>query len=203
MNPSSLRQANVYDVGEWVSMLGPSMGEKAVVDFFLVHFVRDGAKDVALDLVGKYAELVKCEQYVSNNTRPSNMPYTFSVFGGPDLSRVYNLDQFHGINKILAIYSTDCPASIAAVVGLFGFVREKQLRMPVILVPNGETEGEYAELVEKEAPFGMQTGMKTGSGIIIGAGIKQLPAFIILDERNLLKEVYYDIDELKASISGK
>jgi hypothetical protein len=202
LSPVSMKQANIYDVGEWLNMLGPLLGEKSVVDFFIIHFAMSGESEIASDLVGKYNDIVKCDQYVSSNTRPGNIPYTFSIFGGPDLKRVFNLDQFHGIDKILALYSTDCPASVAAVVGLYAFMSDNQLRLPVILVPEGEPEGEYADLIKKEAPFGMQTGMKTGNGIIIGAGIKQLPAFIILDERSILKEIHYDINELKSKISG-
>jgi len=201
-NPLSTQQAIIYDVGEWVNMLGPRMGEKDVINFFLVQCSKQGDKEIASILVAKYIDIVKCEQYVSSNTRPTNIPYSFSIFGGPDLSRVKTLDQFQGISKILAVYSTECPATIAAVVGLYSFMGENQIRMPVILMPDNVDEGPLNEIVKKQAPFGMQTGMKTGGGFMQGAGVKQLPAFIILDERNLLKKIYYDFNELKAELLG-
>jgi len=201
-NPSSLTQVQVFDVGEWANILEPHMDLKAVINFYLIHFIKNGDADVSATLLGKYGQEVICEQYVSSNTRPANMPYSFSVFGGPDLKRVFPLDQFMGLSKILAIYSTECPSSVASVAGLYSIMSENQIRMPVIMVPNDEQTGELAELVKKEAPFGMQTGMKTGSGIIIGAGVKQLPAFIILDERNLLKQIFYDLKSLKLELMG-
>ncbi len=201
-NRESLKQAMLYDVDTWVKMLGPMMGEKEVVDFFLIHFVKKEELGIAADLVANYADLVKCEQFVGGKRRPATMPYSFSVFGGPDLSKVYNLDQFYGISKILAVYSTECPASVAAVAGLYAFMAEKQIRLPVILSPGNEPEGELADLISKKAPFGLQLGVKTGSAVAQGAGVKQLPAFLFLDEKNLLKEIIYDMNELKTTLAG-
>ncbi|MEN8225521.1 MAG: hypothetical protein ABFS05_09200 [Bacteroidota bacterium] len=202
-NPASMQQVQVYDVVEWLKLLGSKMGDREVIEFFLIHFAGEGASDIVFSLLEKYTDVVMCEQYVGANIRPPHMPYTFNVFSGPELKRVYPLDQFHGISKILAIYSPQCPASLAAVTALFGFMSENQIRMPVILVPESEMQGEQAELIKRHAPFGMQTGMKTGGGLITGAGVKQLPAFIMLDERNLLKGIYYDMKELQLELKGE
>ena len=94
------------------------------------------------------------------------------------------------------------PASAAAVVGFYSFMSSNQIRKPVILVPSDGEMNELSELIKKEAPFGMQSGMKTGSGLMLGAGVKQLPAFIMLDSRNLLKKIYYDLNELKSDLVG-
>jgi hypothetical protein len=201
-NSDVLNQAVLFDISEWLNKPGLSLIDKEVVDFFLVDFLRDGKTDMAAMLAETYPDIVKCEQYVGATPRPSQIPYTFNVFGGEDLNKMYSLDRFHGISKILALYSTECPASVAAVAGLYDFMGEKQIRIPVILVPNGVQEGELAELLQKEAPFGLQTGQKIGSSLIQGAGIKQFPAFIILDEGNLLKEVYYGLADLKSFLAG-
>ncbi len=197
-----LNQAVLFDVSEFLNGPGLSLGGKELIDFFLTDFLRNGKTDMAALLAETYPEIVKCEQYAGATARPSQIPYSFNVFGGEDLNKMYSLDRFYGISKILALYSTECPASIAAVAGLYDFMGEKQIRLPVILVPNGEQDGELAELLRKEAPFGLQTGLKTGSSLIMGAGITQLPAFIILDERNLLKEVYYGLGDLKPVLAG-
>ncbi len=197
-----LNQAVLFDISEWLNGPGLSLGEKELIDFFLTDFLRDGKTDMAALLAETYPDIVKCEQYTGATPRPSQIPYTFNVFGGPDLNKMYSLDRFYGISKILALYSTECPASVAAVAGLYDFMGEKQIRLPVILVPNGDQDGELAELLRKEAPFGLQSGLKTGSSLIMGAGITQLPAFIILDERNLLKEVYYGLGDLKSALEG-
>ena len=49
-------------------------------------------------------------------------------------------------------------------------------------------------------PFG--ENRKTGNAISSGAGVKQLPAFMILDERNLLERIIYDFNELKEMLGG-
>ena len=200
---TSLRQAIEYDVDVWVTRLGTEMTEKEIVNFFLIHFVKNDESEAASDVVVKYGEFVKCEQWVGATLRPTTMPFTFSVFGGPDFSKVYNLDQFFGISKILAMYSTECPASVAAVAGLYAYMSEKQIRMPVILVPDAEPEGELAELIVEKAPFGLQTGVKTGGSLMLGAGIKQLPAFMILDRNNMQEEIIYNLDDLKRRIGGE
>jgi hypothetical protein len=200
-NDISRQQAKEYDVDEWVTRLGSQMGEREILNFFLVHFISQGEMEIASKLLVEYGDYVNCELYVSSSTRPATMPYSFNVFGGPDYSKVYNLDQFHGIPKILVLFSTDCPASVAAVAGLYSFISEKQVRMPVIMAPNSEPEGELAVLLAEKAPFGLQTGVKTGGAISSGAGVKQLPAFMILDRNNLLQEVIYDLDILKGIIS--
>jgi len=199
----SIQQAKEYDVDEWITHLGSRMGESEIVNFFLVHFISKGELEVASNLLVKYSDYVKCDLYVSENTRPASMPYSFNVFGGPEFSKVYSLDQFAGISKILVLFSTECPASIAAVTGLYSFMSEKQIRMPVIMAPNVQPEGELAELLAEKAPFGMQTGAKMGNAIANGAGVKQLPAFMILDRNNLLQEIIYDLDQLKGVIGGE
>ena len=201
-NETALQQALENDVDVWVNSFGPVMGGREVIDFFLIHFIKMGEMEVAANMVTKYLDLVKCELYVSSNLRPAGMPYSFNVFGGADYSKVYTLDQFKGISKILAIFSTECPASLAAVTGLYDFISENQIRMPVILMPNFDPEGELADLLNEKAPFGMQVGVKTGNAISSGAGVKQLPAFMILDERNLLERIIYDFDELKQMLGG-
>ncbi len=198
----SIHQAMEYDVDIWVKSLGPVMGEKEVVNFFLLYSMKANRLELASKLADKYIDLVKCEQFVSDKLRPVSMPYTFNVFFGPEFSSVRSLDQFQGIQKVLALFSTECPASVAAITGLYDFVTENQIRLPVILVPDYEMEGELAVLVEEKAPFGLQTGFKTGSSLMLGAGIKQLPAFMVLDRKNLLQEIFYDLDGLKALLKG-
>lgn len=195
------KAASIYDVGEWHKTLSPLMEERAIIDFFMEDFLADGNIGVAADLAEKYAEIVKCEQYVNTKLRPATMPYSFNVFGGADMSKMYALDQFSGMPKILALYSAECPASIAALAGLYEFVKEKQLRVPVILTPDGEIDPQLIKLLQKVAPFGLQTGAKTGGSLMMGAGIKQLPAFIVLDRNNLLKDIYYDLGSLKTDFS--
>ena len=72
--------------------------------------------------------------------------------------------------------------------------------MPVILVPDYALEGELGTLVEEKAPFSLRTGYKYGGPLMQGAGIKQLPAFMVLDRQNLVKEVIYDLELLKEKI---
>jgi hypothetical protein len=90
---------------------------------------------------------------------------------------------------------------MAALTGLYDFMFEKQLRIPVILIPNGEHEASIQALLKREAPFGLQAGAKTGNSLMLGAGVKQLPAFIILDDKNLLKTIHYGLTPLKADFS--
>lgn len=200
---AGLSLALLYDVDTWVNSLGPILGERGMLEFFLLYFATAQQQDVIAGILEKYIDKVSCEQYVSNNLRPANMPYTFSVFGGPDFSRVYNLDQFYGMPKVLALYSTDCPASVAAIAALYVFMTEKQLRIPVILVPGNEPEGELAELLTEKAPFGMQAGVKTGNSLIFAGGVKQLPAFMMLDRNNLREDVIYDYKILQKHLSGE
>jgi hypothetical protein len=115
---------------------------------------------------------------------------------------VYNLDQFSGMSKVLALVSTDCPASVAAVSGLYEFLMENQIRLPVILVHEVEPEGKLAGLLAEKAPFGLQTGFQTGSTLMFGAGVEQLPAFMLLDRNNLQQQIIYDLDDLKQTIGG-
>ena len=197
----SARAASMYDVGEWLSNLNPMMEERDILNFFISDFMMMGETEIASSLADKYVDIVKCDQYVKDKLRPVNMPYEFNVFGGADLSKIYSLDQFYGMPKILAIYDTECPASMAALTGLYDFMFEKQLRMPVILIPNGEHEASIKALLKREAPFGLQAGAKTGSSLMLGAGVKQLPAFIVLDDKNLLKTIHYGLTPLKDDFS--
>ena len=197
----SAAQASVYDVEQWISALEGMMPARDIVEHFLMLFAKMGETDVLAQLLEAQAGNFECEQYVGNTKRPANMPYTFSVFVGPDLGREYTLDQFTGMKKILAMYSPDCPASIAALVALYGYMSANQVRIPVILVPDNELEEPLKSLVMDKAPFGMQTGMKMGGSLMMGAGIQQLPAYIILDQRNLLSDVFYSFSELKAYLS--
>jgi hypothetical protein len=103
------------------------------------------------------------------------------------------------MSKILVPYSSECPASIAGLCGLFSYMQEKQLRIPVILVPLDEVPAEVNQLLEKEAPFGLQTGAKTGSSLILGAGVKQLPVYIVLDGNNLIETIHYELEDLKTA----
>lgn len=199
---AGLQQAMEYDIDLWMTRLGPTMGEREVVDFFLAYCMKTDELDLASTLVAKYIDYVKCDQYVSSKLRPLSMPYTFNVFFGPQFSNVRSLDQFQGIRKVLALFSTECPASVAAVTGLYAFVTENQIRLPVILIPDYELEGEMGVLIEEKAPFGLQAGFKTGSSLMTGAGIKQLPAFMVLDRNNLLEEVFYDLEMLKNMLKG-
>jgi hypothetical protein len=197
-----LQQAMEYDIDLWMTSLGPSIGEREVANFFLAYCMKTDELELASTLVAKYIDYVKCDQYVSSKLRPLSMPYTFNVFFGPQFSNVRSLDQFQGMRKVLALFSTECPASVAAVTGLFAFVTENQIRLPVILVPDYELEGEMGVLIEEKAPFGLQAGFKTGSSLMTGAGIKQLPAFMVLDRNNLLEEVFYDLEVLKTMLKG-
>jgi len=197
----SATQASVYDVEQWISALEGMLPAREIVEHFLLMFAKMGEADVLAQLLEAQAGNFECEQYVGNTKRPANMPYTFSVFVGPDLGREYTLDQFTGMKKILAMYSPDCPASIAALVALYGYMSANQLRIPVILVPDNELEDPLKSVVREKAPFGMQTGMKMGGSLMMGAGIQQLPAYIILDQRNLLSDVFYSFSELKAYLS--
>jgi len=199
-NENSKNQAMEYDVGKWVELFGEKLSEKAIVEFFCMYFIQSGESATAAILLSKYIDIVKCDQWVGGTARPANMPYTFNVFFGPDFSNVRSLDQFRGTDKILAFVSTECPASVAAVAALFEFVNSSQVRLPVILVPDYELEGELGALVEKRAPFSLRTGYKYGGPLMQGAGIKQLPAFMILDRQNLVKEVIYDLKLLEERI---
>lgn len=198
----SLNQAMEYDVDTWVKELGVKYGEREIVDFFLIHFSLMEERGIVANLMEKYGELVKCELYVSSKTRPLSMPYSFNVYGGKDFQRVFSLDSYVGISKVLAMYSTDCPASVAAMTGLYQMVSENHVRMPVIMLPETEPAGELAELMKQSAPFGLQSGVKFGSAIISGAGVKQLPAFMILDRNNLQQEIIYDFGALKLFLTG-
>jgi hypothetical protein len=124
------------------------------------------------------------------------------VFGGEDFSRVYNLDQFSGMPKILAMVSTDCPASVAAVSGLYEFMMEKQIRIPVILIHEVAPAGKLGDILADKAPFGLQAGMQTGGTLMFGAGVEQLPAFMMLDRNNLQQKIIYDLEEIKQLIGG-
>ncbi|HSG68468.1 MAG TPA: hypothetical protein VK994_07175, partial [Bacteroidales bacterium] len=199
----SAQQASVYDVGEWLNLLGSGIPEKEVLDYFLLHFSAMDAYDIIGQLLQVHAGKYECEQYVGSAKRPANMPYTFTVFGGPELNREFTLDQFTGMRKILALYSSDCPSSVASLVALYGFISRNQVRLPVILVPGDEAEGEIATIIKNHAPFGMQTGMKLGSSLMLGAGIRQLPAYIILDQRNMLSDVFYSFEEIKNYLGDK
>lgn len=198
----SKNQAMEYDVDRWVTELGGMLDVRQMVEFFALHFIRVGEAEVASRLVGKYVDELKCDQWVGGTPRPANMPYTFNVFFGPDFSNVRGLEQFRGMDKILAFVSTECPASVVAVAGLYDFVTANQIRIPVILVPDYELEGELGVLVEEKAPFGLRTGYKYGGPLMQGAGIKQLPAFMILDRQNLVKEVLYDLETLKEIVTN-
>jgi len=193
-------QAIEYDVDQWVAKLDGKLDIRRMVEFFVLHFIRTGEAEVASKLVAKYIDILKCDQWVGGTPRPANMPYTFNVFFGPEFGNVRSLDQFQGMDKILAFVSTECPASVAAVAGLYNFVTVNQVRMPVILVPDYELEGELGVLVAEKAPFGLRTGYKYGGPLMQGAGIKQLPAFMILGRQNLVKEVIYDLELLKDKI---
>ncbi len=198
----SMNQAMEYDVDTWVKELGDQFGEREVVDFFLIHFALMEEREIVANLMEKYGELVKCELFVSSKTRPAGMPYSFNIYGGKDFQRVYSLDSFVGISKVLAMYSTDCPASVAAMTGLYQLVSENHVRMPIIMLPDTDPEGELAELMKQSAPFGLQSGVIFGSAIISGAGVKQLPAFMILDRNNLQQEIIYDFGALKLFLTG-
>lgn len=198
----SVRQAMEYDVNTWVERLGARAGEREMLDFFMIRFLESGDAGMASLLASKYNDYIRCEQFVSSKLRNTGMPYTFNVFGGDNFSRVYSLDQFSGMPKVLAMVSTDCPASIASVSGLYEFLMEKQIRMPVILVHEVEPEGKLADILSDKAPFSLQTGVKTGGTLMFGAGVVQLPAYMILDRNNLQQQIIYDLEELKQVIGG-
>jgi hypothetical protein len=198
----SRRQAMEYDVETWIDILGAKAGTKEMIDFFIIRLLNSGEASTSARLVSKYNDYVRCELYISSKLRNPNMPYTFNVFGGENFDRVYNLDQFSGMSKVLALVSTDCPASVAAVSGLYEFLMENQIRLPVILVHEVEPEGKLAGLLAEKAPFGLQTGFQTGSTLMFGAGVEQLPAFMLLDRNNLQQQIIYDLDDLKQTIGG-
>lgn len=193
-------QAMEYDVDRWVARFEGTLDMRSLMEFFVLHFIRTGEAEVASKLLGKYVDILKCDQWVGGTPRPANMPYSFNVFFGPEFGNVRSLDQFQGMDKILAFVSTECTASVVAVAGLYDFVTVNQIRMPVILVPDYALEGELGTLVEEKAPFSLRTGYKYGGPLMQGAGIKQLPAFMVLDRQNLVKEVIYDLELLKEKI---